>query len=208
MRLSVFGTLFPSIEWIKRRWQSRMKPDIWYHILYLPCTYSYLKFNLSKSYINGQKNICRNKYEIKIKMWWALGEVQCCRDEPLSHLFRLHLLEFGGTSRSPSMEWHMHLEEFESRYCASNCSRTAHVWRGPLMLHEERNMIALQLVIHIFLNLACFSPNFKHKMSEEWFFQKKEKQSTFFIKGALLLYQRMFLHSYRNCKKRHLVTSF
>ena len=49
------------------------------------------------------------------------------------------------------------------------------ILKRPLMLNEDHNMVALQLVVHLFLNEACFFPNFKHRMSEELLFQKNEK---------------------------------
>ena len=76
------------------------------------------------------------------------------------------------------------------------------------MLDEEHSMVVLQLVIHLFLNQACFILYFENRMSEELLFAKNEKQSPFCIKGALLLISKNDFHSYRNCKQRHLLTSF
>ena len=53
--------------------------------------------------------------------------------------------------------------------------------RGPLMLDEEHSMVVLQLVIHLFLNQACFILSFENRMSEELLFAKNEKQSPFCI---------------------------
>ena len=80
--------------------------------------------------------------------------------------------------------------------------------RGPLMLDEEHSMVVLQLVIHLFLNQACFILYFENRMTEGLLFAKNEKQSPFCIKGALLLISKNDFHSYRNCKQRHLLTSF
>ena len=63
------------------------------------------------------------------------------------------------------------------------------------MLDEEHSMVVLQLVIHLFLNQACFILYFENRMSEELLFAKNEKQSPFCIKGALLLISTNFFHS-------------
>ena len=73
------------------------------------------------------------------------------------------------------------------------------------MLDEEHSMVVLQLVIHLFLNQACFILYFENRMSEELLFAKNEKNSHLF---ASLLISKNDFHSYRNCKQRHLLTSF
>ena len=60
--------------------------------------------------------------------------------------------------------------------------------RGPLMLDEKHSMVVLQLVIHLFLNQACFILYFENRMSEELLFAKNEKTVTFLHH---CLYQKM-----------------
>ena len=141
---------------------------------YRPCTKYYTNIVTIVKKMSTKKSVWISMYEMKIKLCWAHGEVQC-RDEPLPQIFLLWTpsgIMMAGRAAAPSLRGHMHLEGLESRHCALNYSRSAMWGYGLPMLYEEHVMVVVQLVMHLFLQ-ACFIPNFKHGMSEKIIFFRK-----------------------------------